>query len=532
MFTNKQYWLPIGLSLLCALLLITAWPTSALTFIIFVAWYPALYLFTYVQKAYKFWFYIFIALLLWNIGTTWWIWESTAVGAIAAIFLNSLFMSWVWLFTFFIKRGLGLYTGLVALVICCLGFEWLHLNWELAWPWLNLGSVFAAKTNWVQWYEYTGTSGGSLWIWLVNIAVYFLLRTPFADKKKYAIKFLIIILAIALPILSSFLISVHKNIPSGNKNIVVLQPNIDSYTEKFAGADEAQIQYFIKKCEEQIDANTALVLWPETSITTYFNEANWQGNKLHDAVWAFVNKHPQINLLAGANSFRYLEPNEPKNKFAQKNNVGNWYYEYNSAIFIDTAKQLQVYHKSKLVPGIEIFPYIHIFGFLKKLVIDLGGGGLYATQAGRTVFGTKNGGYKVAPIICYESIFGDFVRQYVQNGANLLGIITNDGWWGNTAGHKQHLLYAKLRAIENRRPIARSANTGISAFIDEYGNISQGQPYNTAAVIKFSFNTNTRTTFYTKYGDVIYKLSGWLSLLLIIGWFGRFVYNKFNKKNK
>ncbi len=94
------------------------------------------------------------------------------------------------------------------------------------------------------------------------------------------------------------------------------------------------------------------------------------------------------------------------------------------------------------------------------------------------------GGYKIAPSICYESIYGEFMSKYVRNGANLICIITNDGWWKKTPGHKQHMNYARLRAIETGTWVARSANTGISCFIDPYGTVINPQPYNTKACYK------------------------------------------------
>ena len=122
------------------------------------------------------------------------------------------------------------------------------------------------------------------------------------------------------------------------------------------------------------------------------------------------------------------------------------------------------------------------------------------------VFKNDSVDYITAPIICYESIYGEYVSSYVQKGANILTIITNDGWWGNTNGHKQHLLMAKLRSIETRHWVARSANTGISAVIDPYGKIIEERKWDEAATIKFYIPTATTKTWYTQYGDYIYKL--------------------------
>ena len=122
----------------------------------------------------------------------------------------------------------------------------------------------------------------------------------------------------------------------------------------------------------------------------------------------------------------------------------------------------------------------------------------------------------IATIICYESVYGEFVTEFVKNGAELIFLITNDGWWGNTPGHKQHFLYSKLRAIETRRSIARSANTGISCFINQRGDVFQETEYWKPAVIKQSINKNTKFTFYVNYGDYIGRISVFIAVLFFL----------------
>jgi hypothetical protein len=128
----------------------------------------------------------------------------------------------------------------------------------------------------------------------------------------------------------------------------------------------------------------------------------------------------------------------------------------------------------------------------------------------------KDNIYKSAPIICYESIYGEYVSTYVKRGANIITIITNDGWWGNSPGHKQHKEYARLRAIETRRWVARSANMGISAVIDNYGNIITSEPWDKPCAIKYPIPVTTNLTFYVLYGDYLYKLGGVLAMLLLL----------------
>ena len=123
---------------------------------------------------------------------------------------------------------------------------------------------------------------------------------------------------------------------------------------------------------------------------------------------------------------------------------------------------------------------------------------------------------KVAPIICYESVFGSYVTGYVKNGAEALFIITNDGWWKNTDGYLQHLYFASLRAIESRRPVARAANTGISCLIDIRGRRTAESEWWTPATIRGEFVPETRITPYVKYGDYLLKISVVISAAVLL----------------
>jgi apolipoprotein N-acyltransferase len=199
---------------------------------------------------------------------------------------------------------------------------------------------------------------------------------------------------------------------------------------------------------------------------------------------------------------------------------GSGYYDaFNAAVALKAGTQPAWYYKSRLVPGVEMLP-----GFLKWMapVFEKFGGttGGYGVQDEAGVLQQPGQPYVAAPVICFESVFGEYVSTYVKKGANLLTIMTNDGWWGNTPGHKQHLQYACLRAIETRRWVARSANTGVSAVINARGDIVQTRPWNKAAVIKYSIPALTGETFYVRYGDLLSKAAVLLTgILLLWHWF-------------
>jgi apolipoprotein N-acyltransferase len=152
-------------------------------------------------------------------------------------------------------------------------------------------------------------------------------------------------------------------------------------------------------------------------------------------------------------------------------------------------------------------------------MIDLGGTVMSrATQPERVAM-KLDSGVKVGPVICYESVYGAFVTEYVREGAQFLAVMTNDAWWGNTPGHKQLLSYTRLRAIETRRPIARSANTGISAFINPFGEIEQTLDYEIQGSLEAEVKPQNKLTYYVRSGDFIARLalgiSGFLFLFAI-----------------
>lgn len=493
-----------------------AWPVSPFTLLIFIAWVPILFLADQETNRTRFFLLAFLAMFIWNVGTTWWIWNSTAPGAISAIIANSFLMSVpLWSYHVF-KTKWGSNIGFLTFVLAWLTFEYIHLNWQLSWPWLTLGNVFATHPNWVQWYEFTGVSGGSLWVLLSNVFVFLILKKKSnISRLSISINTLIILL---LPVALSYFIHPKTNLNSetATYNVIIVQPNIDPYSEKFdVASTDGQIRKLINLSEKNIDTNTRLVLWPETALPVATWQDQVQQNPSYKPVFDFVNRHPTITLQTGIETLKNYG-NEKATKTARKIESNGTYYDaFNAAVTIKAREQLQFYNKSKLVPGVETLPDFLLW--LGPVFEQFGGtAGGYGHDKEAIAFKTVGNPYVTAPIICYESIYGEYITQYIKKGANLLTIMTNDGWWANTAGHKQHLHYARLRAIETRKWIARSANTGISAVINSSGDIVETKPWDEAATIKYSIPAEEGQTFYVRNGDVIYKLALILMILLLI----------------
>jgi len=196
-------------------------------------------------------------------------------------------------------------------------------------------------------------------------------------------------------------------------------------------------------------------------------------------------------------------------------------------LFLD-GNNSNFYHKSKLVVGVENLPYKTILEpILGNLLLDFGGTVMTrGIQQNRESFYTDKDSY-ISPIICYESVYGEYVTKYFNKGYGILAIITNDAWWGNSQGHKQHMSYARLRAIENRKNIVRSANTGISGLINSRGDIEIKSNYDEEIVLNYQAYENDKVTFYIMYGDYIFRISLMLSLII----FSYFISSKIRGKN-
>ena len=518
------------LSILSGVLLSAGWPARGFPFLLLIAFCPILvvehFLFTNKAKKTTFSFlgYAYVAMLVWNTLTTWWVCNSTIVGGIAAIVCNSFFMAVVLMLFHSTKRRAGVAAGYASLPILWLAFEYVHLNWQLSWPWLTLGFGFSNYVHFMQWYEYTGPLGGSLWILLCNIVIFQLINSAFIIKNKsQAFKRMrLAAILVILPIILSLTLYANLNSHSLEKGkpmeVVVIQPNIDPYNEKFSGDYENQLQKMLTLADTKVDSTTAYLIFPETALTdTEIWENDFQNNTSIVMLWKYLHKHPNLSLLTGAGTFRGYKKGDVIPESARKYTSEDGYYDaYNTALQLDSSKNIQVYHKCKLVPGVEFMPFSKLLAPLGKLAFDLGGtSGTLGTQKEPSVFYSSYSKTTIAPAICYESIYGEYIGEYIKKGAEMIFVITNDGWWQDTPGYRQHLCYGAMLAAETRKQLVQCANTGISAIINERGEILQRTNWWVPAVIKATLYPSETVTFYARYGDYPGLYASYLSILLI-----------------
>ena len=513
-------------AILSGLLLAFGWPTYGFPGLLFIGFVPLLLVERQIRlsdikwKKWSVFGYSYLSFVIWNFITTNWLQYADVFGASFAILVNSMLMSLLMVTYHSIAKRATLNISLLFLMCLWMAFEKLHLGWDFSWPWLNLGNGFSEYYKWIQWYEFTGTFGGTLWVWLVNILIYKLILKFHLQKTLKSVRAngFIILALIILPILISSTIFYTYTIEGKQMNVIALQPNIDPYSEKYNVPNEDIADLLLKLTATKINPQTDLVVAPETVFAD-----NVKIHKLDNAYFkrkldVYISEHPNINILTGISFVNFITDKALVKKQSNFHKNGFWYDDYNSAMLLNIKDSVQLYHKSKLVVGVETLPYQDI---LKPLIgdfmIDLGGTlAMKTTQDERTAFLTSNPSFRVGPIICYESVYGEFVTGYVRNGATVLAIITNDAWWGETQGHKQHLSLARLRAIETRRDIVRSANTGISALINAKGDITSSLPYGTQGALSGKITANEKITFYTWAGDYIARIAIFVALFIFL----------------
>lgn len=514
------------LSLSTGFLLALSWPARGFPFLAFIALLPLLQVEDHLyqnrsqSRPVRMFVHAWLAFFVFNVLTTWWIMYATLPGMLVAVLLNPVFMAVPWVLMHAARRVLPGRQGQVSLLLFWLCFEYLHAQWDLSWSWLDLGNVFASVPVMVQWYEYTGTAGGTLWILVSNLMLFSLLKnlSGAVNRKKGLIQTALLVLTLAIPGTISLFLWYNYEEDIDPVEVVIVQPSHDPYevVDQLWEA-EVKVAQLIELADQRITTKTRFVVAPEAAIPLGIQIQNDEDNYAVRRLREHQFYNPMMSWVVGSMTYITYESGQERPNTARPYPAGNRYYDvYNSAVMIESLRPITYYHKSKLVPGIEKMPFFTVLKPIGKIVSAFGGtAGSMGTQNYRGVFKTRDD-IAVAPAVCYESIYGSYMGEYFRNGAGLIFIITNDGWWRNTPGHRQHFQYARLRAIESRRSIARAASTGISGFINQKGEVISHTSWWEPTALSHSINQNYKLSFYSRQGNFLGKLSLFLSVLLVV----------------
>lgn len=448
---------------------------------------------------------------LWSGITTWWIWYAAEIGAILSVIITILLFGGSFMLYHYVSKRATKALSYTILVAAWISMEYLYTVGEISFPWIMLGNGFANDVKFIQWYEYTGIFGGTLWVLLCNILIF---RAITTRSKGQIIASAV---AVLLPIAISLTIYYSYQEKGEQLKIAVVQPNIEPYEEKFVMDEAAQMKIFTDLLAEA-PGDVNLIVLPETAIDDRLVEVDIDSSASVIEFRNLVrNKFRDAQFIVGATTYKYYQPGEKLSSTARtNNNINFWYDVYNSALAIDSSGVTDIHHKSKLVVGAEKMPYYNVTKHLEFLIVDLGGiTGQLGFDSVRKVFYSPTG-IGSGAAICYESIYGEYFTEFVRNGARIMTVVTNDGWWYNTLGHRHHFSYSRLRAIETRRSVARSANTGISGFISQRGEVTQKLGWDKRGLLVGELRANDKITFYVLYGDYIGRLSAYIFVLCLL----------------
>lgn len=510
-------------SVISGTFLTLSWYPYGLPFLIFFAFIPLFLMSDELLKKgskFSFWkgfIFSYPAFLIWNAITTYWICYTTVPGGIAASVLNAMLMALVFGLWHCCRRHIRQkWVHPLLLITLWISFEKLHLNWDLTWPWLNLGNVFAVCPHWVQWYSITGALGGTLWVLLLNYLLYWIIVRERQHNRRAGWAYTIFLACLGIPAIISTAMYRHhvKSIDKSTPiEVILVQPNTEVWEEQYVLSNKEEGQRIIDVATPYLNEKVNLIVCPESSIAHSILLPALQ-NKRYDSTFdkygcfalldTAIAKYPNLNFILGLSTYEFY--NHKATPTARQVDAQHYVDFHNSAVLYNKKQYAGHYHKSRLVPGVEALPFPKVFGFLGDMLVNLGGvsSSLGKDTCQRT-FCFEAGGktLKVGTAICYESIYGDLVGKFVRKGANVLTVITNDSWWKDSPGHKQHFEMSRLRAVETHRYVVRSANGGFSGVINPAGDIEKKTNYMERTAVPATVYAQQDTTFYTRHGDFI-----------------------------
>jgi apolipoprotein N-acyltransferase len=526
----------ILLALVTGLLLALSFPPMPFGNLAFVAFVPLLFWLEQQHKRQL--LIIYLVFFIYHAGANWWIssWQAETdpylfISGLAVALVHPFLFLFPFLIYRMIRRRIDFNQAIWYFPFIWISFEWLHSISDLAYPWLNIGYTQTLNLNWVQFADIAGVYGVGFVIVLINVILLktiFLLRELTPDRKKLNIliknrnfqKLIIpLISLIIIPYIYGALRVnqfVHQKLIEGNQIIKVgiIQPTINPWQKwEMSASQQVYKHMHIQDSLISTGAKPDLFLWSETAVL----KLSLKMNADHDfsPLQGWINGY-KTSLLTGYADMYFYKPGEKPSIAAKAymNDTTMVYDSYNSALLLNPAPSdklnPQIYHKMKLTPFGERIPFMEVFSFLRKWIEW--GVGISSWDRGKEqkLLTMENNGKtaKIAPIICIESIFPGFVRDFVNLNADFITIITNDAWYDYTFGPEQHFQIAVMRAIENRRYVARSANSGVSGIIGADGRtLSRAEQYKSIGFCGEVVCLKEKS-IYTQFGD-------WLAFLCL-----------------
>jgi apolipoprotein N-acyltransferase len=521
---RKQGRKELLLGIISGIMMGLSFPPFPFPYLSFIAFIPFLYVIEKRESLASLNRFTYFTIFIFNLITLYWVGSWTKetdkflmISGITLLFFNPLFYLIVTSLYHFSKRSFNKKIALYLFPLYWVSFEYLYSLTDLRFPWLTLGNCLPYFQKFIQIADIIGVYGLSLIILYINIFIY-LAVNDFKEVKKIKYNFVITAAVIFIAVMLYGIIRINTFRSDEDKiKVGLVQPNINPWTKWEVGNLDAQLDLYLNLSEKAAEGGAKLIIWPESALPVYLLSGNNEPQVTR--IRNFVTAH-NVFLMTGMPDVNiYFNKNEAPAE-AKKTRIGALYTSYNSVLlFSPYTLDVQKYKKVMLVPFGEHVPFVEDLPFLGDFIKWEVGISSWNVGKDKTVLeltNNANTSIKAAGVICIESIYPDFIAGFVQKGANLLVVVTNDSWYGYSSGPFQHKVIAVLRAVENRKTVVRAANGGISCIIYPLGDTISETKFFTRDVLLGEAGIQSGITFYSKYPLIIPLFVSLISILTII----------------
>jgi apolipoprotein N-acyltransferase len=463
----------------------------------------------------------YITFFSFSVITLYWVgsWSKEAdpfliVGGILLLFINPVFFLIPSTLFYFARKHIGRLTALLLLPFFWVAYEYFYMEMDAHFPWTIIGNALPKFLAFIQIADIIGVLGLSLIAVAINV---FLFLGLTESRKWFVAAAIFFFLPLSYGIYSLDKYSTH----AGTVKAGLIQPNIDPWDKWSQNNVDAMtgkyLQNYFDLSSKAVAQGAEIVIWPETALPVYLLSGPYA--PIVDSIYRYVRKN-NIYLMTGMPNFKVYFDKNSAPPDAKKSMSGEYLYTtYNSVLlFSPYTSSIASYGKMKLVPFGERVPFVEALPWLGQFI--KWNVGISSWNIGRdsilfqaNLHVNKKGQksdikeIKISSLVCFDSVFPDFVASYVSKGASFIAVVTNDSWYGNSSGPYQHKEISVLRAVENRRSVVRAANGGISCIIVPSGRTLSSTEMCTRNFIACDIPIESKITFYTKHPLIIPLLS-------------------------
>ncbi|TNF48167.1 MAG: apolipoprotein N-acyltransferase [Bacteroidetes bacterium] len=511
--TLKNIFVSSGLSIVSGFLLYLSWPVNSFAPLLFISLVPLFFalerVITNKWSGVHAFVLFFLAHFVWSMGSMRWLHLSSPKTYWIAIFVDA-FVFALCLFPFsFVRKRIGGNVAMWFLVFAWITNELINQSWVLGAPYLALGNGFGMYPSLIQFYEFLGVEGGSLLILIVNVGIYFTLRD--ALVKKSSKKWLLVLVGI-LPFAISPLI--RSSIEGNKQKIAVLHSSRETYKEEYHQHPERIIHELWGLSSSGLK-NSELMVWPETIVSNLGWLTNVSGDKAYSTLMDTLRAYPSLTLCTGGFGFS-VNPdgaNDPYSVFVKDRKF--YYQAHNIALSINGNGLYEVRSKDIFIPFQERIPFLGTFPFMKDFADVVGSNTMISFYPKSEDVHKTVSGDSYTPVLCYESIFPLRMASHSKE-SEFIVVLANEFWNKDMDGSNQYLMANVAMCIQSKTWMVRSSNHGISAFIDDCGNLIQSRKGSDEGLLTGEVVLKSEETVYELIAGYCYYLSVAGSILILL----------------